>query len=145
MTRWLVVLLLALLCGCYSIDSQGRKIGVRDGLPEGTAKGFAEFRLSLHSDVQSVRVRRVGDRKLLGADLIQISGGKSALIRIAAPPGPQEFLVASQKRITVPITEGMITPVELEVRTVGPSLFRDIPSCDVTFRVSAPIQHVPIR
>src|SRR5207249_4101053 len=106
MSRRLIGVLPVFLCACYSVDSQGRRIAVRDGLPQDGAKGFAEFRLSLDSDVKSVTVRRVGDRKLFGAALVQINGGESALLRIAAPPGLQQFLVATQKRISVPISEG---------------------------------------
>ena len=141
MSRYLPVLLFAWLCGCYSVDSEGHKVGIRDGLPRGAPKGFAEFRLSLDSNVQSVTVRRPGDKNLLGADIVQLNGGKSALLRIAAPPGLQEFLVAGQKRITVPISEDMITPVELQIRTVGQSLFRDTPNCEVAFRVLPPRHH----
>jgi len=142
---WGCIATIPLLCACYSVDSQGRKVAVRDGLPKGSAKGFAEFRLSLDSDVQSITVRRVGDRNLLGADLVQISGRRSASIRIAAPLGLQQFLIAGQARVTVPISEGMITPVELQVRTIGASLFRDTPKCQVSFRLSPPIQHTPIH
>src|SRR5215203_6216914 len=117
--RSLVLLLVLLLSGCYSVDSQGRKFAIRDPLLEGSAKGFADFSLSPDSEFGHTTVRRLGDSMFGGADTVHTSSRGSSLLRIAAPPGMQKFMVAHHIVVTVPITVGMVTPVELNARRAG--------------------------
>jgi len=42
---------------------------------------------------------------------------RSTFIRIAAPPGLQEFSVGDNHLVPIPITENMVTPVEIRVRS----------------------------
>jgi hypothetical protein len=97
--------------GCITTDAQGRRIGVQDSLPPGTPKGYAEFivvgNMQLHP--YGLSVVREGETDRVPAD----AAGTRHYLRIAVPPGRQRFVVKRQKWIEVPITRGMVTPVQI--------------------------------
>lgn len=133
-----------LVCGCYSHDSHGRQYAIRDPLPKDAPKGFADFTLKLDSECQQVGVLRIGDNFLSGEFMLQITKRGSCLLRMAAPPGDQKFRVAGTL-VTVPITNGMVTPVEITTHRHGPSIWRDNRNCGVTARISPSVPYEDIR
>lgn len=141
--RWLSFLLIPLFSGCYSVDSHGRKFAVRDPLPQDSAKGFADFSLSLDSGLRHTSVRWLGDDSIGGADTVHLGSRGSSLLRIAAPPGEQTFIVAHHTVITVPITAGMTTPVELKTVRTGNTIWAN-ENYQITTRISPPVPHAPL-
>lgn len=143
--QWLGVLLLAATCGCYSVDSRGRKVTVRDGLPRGNPKGYAEFFLSENTHVESIGVCRVGDElDLMFVNRLAFVDGQSTRSRVAAPPGLQNFVIecGSRFQISVPISEGMITPVQLDFGEVMDWAGGTRP---VRWTVLSPAPYTPVR
>jgi hypothetical protein len=108
-----VLLAVLVLVGCFSKDVNGRKYAVRDPIPVGTPKGFADFTLSPSSNVQTITVRRSGDNRFAGADTVHLFRNGSSLLRIGSPPGRQRFIIGSTV-VLVPIIYGKINKVEVE-------------------------------
>ncbi|MDB6058094.1 MAG: hypothetical protein JWO95_1938 [Verrucomicrobiales bacterium] len=132
------------VCGCYSHDSHGRQYAIRDPLPKDAPKGFADFTLTLDSDCQKVGVLRIGDNFLAGEFMLQITKRGSCLLRMAAPPGDQKFRVASTL-VVVPITNGMVTPVEITTRRLRPSIWSDNRNCHISARISPSVPYEDIH
>ena len=130
------------LSGCYSTDSLGRKIGVWDPLPDDVPKGYAEFHLVLVAETRifiQINVRRTADKS--GWALHGVTSNN--YVRIAAPPGLQEFTIGGNAQM-IPITDKMVTPVDLVVETVDTKDYR---RTVLTFRVVVrdPVPPTPLR